>query len=118
MVEQPATQSVIIKEVIVMKVSFTEKLGEHVYQLRTTYSLSQRKLAKAADINRNAIRDLELHRSIPSVTVLAKLAEYFNVPIDILLGIHPENWVNIGHLTGEQKDAVRRLIDSMGKGNR
>ena len=65
---------------------FAEKLKE----LREEKELTQDVLAEKLSISRSTVGMLELGTRMPSIEVLVKIADFFNVSIDYLLG-KPEN---------------------------
>ena len=61
---------------------FSEKLKE----LRREQNVSQENLGKVLGYSRTAISAYELGRNEPSFSELIKIADFFNVSIDYLLG--------------------------------
>ena len=62
-------------------------VGIRLKQLREKTGLSQAKLAKALGVvSRSVIAGYETGACFPSYTVLIKIADYFNVSTDYLLG--------------------------------
>jgi len=60
-------------------------LGRNLSTLRRTRGLTQGALAKAADLPRSTIANLESGEGNPSLTVLVKVSEALGVPVDELL---------------------------------
>ena len=54
---------------------------------RRKKSLTQTQLADVIGVSRITINKWETRKSTPSVEMLLKLSEYFNVSVDYLLGI-------------------------------
>ena len=63
-------------------VSFSSRLKE----LRKEKGLSQKALAEAVGMSDTGIQNYELETRTPSATVVIKLADYFDVSTDYLLG--------------------------------
>lgn len=61
---------------------FSERLKE----LRNKLNISQYKLAKDLNLSRSAISAYELNKRQPDFEMLEKMADYFNVSIDYLIG--------------------------------
>lgn len=61
-------------------------IGEKLKQLRIKNNLKQSDLAKILDVTQGAIGMYENNKRNPSPELIVKLAEYFNVTTDYLLG--------------------------------
>lgn len=55
-------------------------------ELRKTYGVSQEKLSKEISVSRSTVAMWESEKSQPDNNTLQKLADYFNVSVDYLLG--------------------------------
>ena len=62
-------------------------IGKALKALREERGLSQVELAKQLDISASAIGMYEVNSREPSDDIKTKIAEYFNVSIDYLLGV-------------------------------
>ena len=62
-------------------------LNENIKSLRLSYNLSQVELASALGVSKQCISNWENDYIQPSVEMLIKIAKYFNVTTDYLLGI-------------------------------
>lgn len=65
--------------------------GERLKQLRKEKKVSQKTLADALFISRQAIAKWESDKSSPNPETVRKIAEYFNVSTDYLLEVDSEN---------------------------
>ncbi len=63
------------------------KIGEIIYELRTSLNLSQCALAKEIGVSQKAIDFWERSVNEPKAGYILKLAEFFGVSTDFLLGI-------------------------------
>jgi len=61
-------------------------LGERIAKLRLEKQMTQEELAKALQISRSALSLYELNKREPDAETLKKIADYFDVTIDFLLG--------------------------------
>ena len=59
-------------------------------QLRQESNVTQVQFAKFMDITDRTLRNYEAGRMEPALSTLAKIAEYFNVTTDYLLGLSDE----------------------------
>lgn len=76
----------------------------NLLKLRKENKKTQQEIANELGIKQNTYSKYELKETQPNIETLIKLADYFNVSIDYLVG---RNWQNeIGYLTPAQKDCV------------
>ena len=64
---------------------------EHLKELRCERRLSQKQLAEYIKTTNSSISDWETGRSQPDLETLARLAVFFEVSIDYLLGLEDES---------------------------
>lgn len=62
------------------------KFAENVKQLRKERKLSQGDLAKALGVTQQCVSEWELAKTEPTLTYLWKMADLFEIPIDVLCG--------------------------------
>ncbi len=62
------------------------RLGSRIRYLRKAKGLSQDKLGKAVGLSQQEIAGIETGRRETTVTRLVGIADYFNVPLDFLVG--------------------------------
>ncbi len=62
-------------------------LAEKILELRKEKNISQAKLAKALDVSYSVVCYWETDRSEPTAPNLVKIAKFFNVSVDYLLGL-------------------------------
>lgn len=62
-------------------------LGKRLYQLRNDNKITQKELASILNISNSTLSQYENNLRIPSDEIKIKIAKYFNVSIDYLLGI-------------------------------
>lgn len=65
-------------------------LGSKIKNIRYNNNISQEELAKMLEINRNYLSRIETNKSLPTAEILAKLALFFNISVDTLLGVNLE----------------------------
>ena len=63
------------------------KFGERIKELRTEKDLTQEDLAKKLFVHRTTVKDWEVRGKEPNYVTLIKLAKFFNVTTDYLLGL-------------------------------
>lgn len=62
-------------------------IGKRIKELRLERSVSQAKLAKAVGVDKRAIIYWEQEVNEPKASYIVKLAEFFSVTTDYLLGL-------------------------------
>ena len=75
--------------------------------LRKEKTLTQKDLAKMLNIAVSTYSGYELETSEPSLNTLIKLANYYDVSLDYLVGREYNN--NIGYLNEEQKNTIKLI---------
>ena len=85
-------------------------LNENIKSLRLSYNLSQVELASALGVSKQCISNWENDYIQPSVEMLIKIAKYFNVTTDYLLGLTDDNTVNMDGLTEKEIAHIKLLI--------
>lgn len=71
-------------------------LGNRIKSLREDKAMSQLELAKVLHIGNTTLSQYESDKRVPSDTVKKKLAEYFNVSLDYLMGVSNKKEPEIG----------------------
>jgi len=66
-----------------------DTLGVRIRHLRETYSLSQKQLAEALSLSNVQLSRYELGSRTPDPDTIVKIAMFFNVSTDFLLGMTP-----------------------------
>ena len=87
-------------------------LAKQLRYLRQSKELSQVQLAEKLGVKKQSVSNWENDNVIPSVEMLERIAEYFNVSTDYLLG--RENSSNIGRhledLTGLRQKQIEHIV--------
>ena len=63
-----------------------KKFAQRLRELREEKGISQHKIAPIFGISQSSYGDYELNISEPTLTMLVRMAEYFGVSVDYLLG--------------------------------
>lgn len=96
-----------------------EKLKQNLRTLRKTKGLSQKEAACAFGISVSSYQKYELTGSVtPSLPILIRIADYYNVPIDDLLGrnIKPEQTLldsianNLHEISPQSKKEINEAL--------
>lgn len=98
----------------------TIKIAENLQMLRKEKGLTQEQLAEIFGVTNQSISKWELGLSCPDITMLPKIAEFYSVTIDELIGYKPITSINNIYIElhsylksieddGELMDAVYRI---------
>ena len=86
-------------------------LAKRITLLREERKLSKRQLADAVGISAPTISSIEIGSRLPSLDLLVKLAIFFNVSSDYLLGIEDRSQIAPpDYITSNQRQAINNLI--------
>jgi transcriptional regulator with XRE-family HTH domain len=103
--------------IFVKKELFPMKIGEKIKKLRKEQKWGQAELAKKLDIHTTHLSKLETDKYMPSLELLLKMAEIFEVTTDYLLY---ENIDNIGPVNLKDKTLFEKmkLVDDLKDGDK
>lgn len=96
-------------------------LSGRIKQLRKAAGLTQKELAERVGVTVATISAIETDIRKPSFDVLIKLAMYFHVSTDYLLGVggqsvlHSGETLDVSNLTNDQIDLLLKLINEFTK---
>ena len=83
-------------------------------EIRQEKKLSQKDLTKKLNISQQAISLYEKGDREPKLETWQKLADFFNVPVDYLLGISKDRaTLTIDDLNAEEQEAYERITDML-----
>ena len=84
---------------------------ENLKQLRKQSKLTQSELSKKINISRIKISRYENGEVEPNISTLIKLADYFNVSIDFLIGHRLNNKIDISNLNEAQQNIIKMATE-------
>lgn len=84
--------------------------GVRLKQLRKRNGISQEKLAKIMCVSRPCIRNWEIGVRMPPLEAIIKLALYFHVTTDFLLGMEEHRCIQLDFLSDSSFDAVANMV--------
>ncbi|MBQ4108186.1 MAG: helix-turn-helix transcriptional regulator [Clostridia bacterium] len=85
-------------------------LNENIKRLRTQAGLNQVEFAKKMSVTKQCVSNWENDNVVPSIEMLVKLADFFKVTTDYMLGRETKNLIVADGLTEEQKAHIRLLV--------
>lgn len=88
-------------------------LNENIKSLRLARSLSQVDLAKALGVTKQSVSNWENNNIQPSIDMLIRLAQFFSVSTDCILGLNQSKYIEISGLTDCQLAHITAIIDDI-----
>ena len=88
-------------------------LNERIKELRLANNLTQVELANDLSVTKQCVSNWENNNIQPSVDMLVKLAKYFSVSCDYLLGIENRKYLDVSELTDTQIAHIRQIINDI-----
>ena len=86
------------------------EIGKQIKKHRTALGLSQDEFADKIFVTRQSVSNWENDNVLPSIEMLVRLADYFNVSTDYLLGRSFDETISVKGLTEEQQTHIRFLV--------
>ena len=86
------------------------EFGNRIKTLRIKKSITQEQLAERLGVTKSTISGYELGTRYPSIDMLIKLAQSFNVSTDFLLGVDKIQSLDVKKLTTKQLMILNDLI--------
>ena len=85
-------------------------LGTRIKELRLSHSLNQVEFAKKLSVTKQTVSNWENGYIQPSVEMLVKIADFFNVTTDFLLNRDDKKTIDVTDLTDEQTAHIDWII--------
>ena len=82
-----------------------------IRELRQKMNLSQNEMAKKLGIPHTTLFNYEASKSEPNIETLIKLADFFNITIDELVG-RPIDIVNLNFLDDTRKNLIKEIVNA------
>ena len=92
-------------------------LNDNIKKLRVAQGLNQVEFAKILCVTKQCVSNWENDNVVPSIDMLCKIADFFGVSTDYLLGRSEKRAIELSGLTDEQIVHITYLIDSLKKLN-
>ncbi len=93
------------------------EFGDNLKKLRKGRGMTQRELGSKIGLSKAVISKYETGLGYPSFDVLIRIARYFGVSTDYLLGVSGSKSMDIAGLTEAQADIIHRLVAELRSGN-
>lgn len=89
------------------------ELNKNIRRLRTARGINQVEFARKMGVTKQCVSNWENDNILPSIEMLVKIAEFFSVSTDSLLGIRNDQVVYVDGLTDEEISHIRALISDI-----
>lgn len=86
------------------------EFGENLKKLRTARSLTQASFGNRVGLSKAVVSKYENGLGYPTFDVLIRIASFFGVTTDYLLGVSSSKTVDVSGLSDSQVDMVHRII--------
>lgn len=91
--------------------------GENFKKLRKSRNLTQKEMGARIGLSKAVVSKYENGMGYPTYDVLIRIAQYFGVTTDYLLGVASGKTVDVSTLTDSQIDTIHQLIAEFNKAN-
>lgn len=91
--------------------------GEILKNLRKSRNLTQKELGAKVGLSKAVVSKYENGMGYPTYDVLIRIAQYFGVTTDYLLGVASGKTVDVSNLTDSQINTIHQLIAEFNKAN-
>ena len=88
-------------------------LSNNIRILRTARGISQVELAKALNVSKQSVSNWENDNILPSIEMLVKIAQFFSVSTDYMLGLDNKKLIDVEGLTEEQISHIKMIINDI-----
>ena len=92
-------------------------LNENIKKLRVARGINQVEFGRALGVSKQCVSNWENDNVMPSIEMLCKIADYFLVSTDFLLGRKEERSIELAGLTNEQIAHISLIINDLAKKN-
>ena len=88
-------------------------LNENIKKLRIAKGINQVEFAKDMGVSKQCVSNWENDNVMPSIEMLCKIADYFLVSTDFLLGRKEEKTIDVTGLSDEQIAHISLIIGDL-----
>lgn len=88
-------------------------LNDNIKRMRIARGMSQVEFARRIGVTKQCVSNWENDNVIPSIEMLIKIADVFNVRTDLLLGREGDEFIDVSGLTEEQRGHVAIIVKDL-----
>jgi len=85
-------------------------LNDRIKKLRVSYGISQVVLAKELGVSKQCVSNWENDNILPSIDMLVRIASYFRVSCDYLLGTDERETIDVSGLSDEEIAHISLIV--------
>lgn len=86
-------------------------------RLRKSHNLTQQELGSSVGLSKAVVSKYENGLGYPTFDTLIRIAEYFGVTTDYMLGVDNGKTIDVSELNESQIEAIQRIISEFNKDN-
>lgn len=88
-------------------------LNEQIRELHNIRGISQIQLANKLGVTKQSVSNWENDNILPSIEMLVKIANFFEVSTDYLLGLDKKRTLDVENLTEIQISHIQLIVDDL-----
>lgn len=88
-------------------------LNEQIRELRNIRGINQIQLANKLGVTKQSVSNWENDNILPSIEMLVKIANFFEVSTDYLLGLDKKRTLDVENLTEIQISHIQLIVDDL-----
>lgn len=93
-------------------------LSENIRQFRIAHGMNQVQFASRIGVTKQCVSNWENGNVLPSIEMLARLADIFCVSTDLLLGRETADVLDVSGLTVTQRAHIAMLVNDLAEKNK
>lgn len=93
-------------------------LNENIKKMRISRGMNQVEFARLIGVTKQCVSNWENDNVVPSIEMLVKIADVFNVKTDALLGREKEALIDVSGLSEEQRGHVALIVKDLERLNK
>ena len=88
-------------------------LNENIKKLRIARGLNQVEFAKILGVSKQCVSNWENDNVMPSIEMLVKISDFFNVTTDYVLGRNDKTYIDVSGLSDEQISHISLIVSDI-----
>lgn len=88
-------------------------LNENIKRLRMARGLNQVEFARVMGVSKQCVSNWENDNVMPSIEMLIKIADFFNVTTDYILGRNERTYIDVTGLSDEQISHISLIVSDL-----